>query len=307
MGGLAIGIDLGGTKVEIVAMDEAGRELVRRRRPTPRDDYAATLDAIAAMVEEAERELGRGRATVGVSHPGALSPATGLMKNANSTWLNGRPFDRDLIARLGRPAAFANDANCLALSEATDGAGAGADVVFAVILGTGVGGGVVVGGRVLGGPNAIAGEWGHNPLPWPRDDERPGPDCYCGLKGCVETWLSGPGLAADHERVAGERLAVPEIVARAEIGDAAASASLGRYEDRLARGLATVMNVLDPEVVVLAGGLSNVRRLYADVPPLWERYVFSDTIRTRLRPPVHGDSTGVRGAAWLGRALAAGS
>jgi fructokinase len=311
-GGLAIGIDLGGTKIEVVAMDGAGRELVRRRRPTPRDDYGATLDAIAGLVEGAERELlgegGAGRATVGVSHPGALSPATGLMKNSNSTWLNGRSFDADLTARLGRPAAFANDANCLALSEATDGAGAGADVVFAVILGTGVGGGVVVGGRVLAGPNAIAGEWGHNPLPWPRDDERPGPRCYCGLDGCVETWLSGPGLAADHARVAGEAgVAAPEIVARAEAGDPAAAASLERYEDRLARGLATIMNVLDPEVIVLAGGLSNVRRLYADVPRLWDRYAFTDTVRTKLRPPVHGDSTGVRGAAWLGRALARGA
>jgi fructokinase len=257
------------------------------------------------MVEEAERELGR-RATVGISHPGAVSPATGLMKNANSTWLNGRPFDRDLSARLGRPVAFANDANCLALSEATDGAGAGAGVVFAVILGTGVGGGVVVNGRVLTGPNAIAGEWGHNPLPWPRDEERPGPDCYCGLKGCVETWLAGPSLAADHARVTGERLSGPDLVKRAEAGDAAADATLARYEDRLARGLATIINTLDPDAIVLAGGVSNIRRLYANVPNLWGNYVFSDTVATRLSPPLHGDSTGVRGAAWLGRALADG-
>jgi fructokinase len=229
------------------------------------------------------------------------------MKNSNSTWLNGRPFDRDLTARLGRPVAFANDANCLALSEATDGAGAGAGVVFAVILGTGVGGGVVVGGRVLQGANAIAGEWGHNPLPWPRDEERPGPECYCGLTGCIETWLSGPALAADHARVAGEGLTGPEIVARAAAGDAAAEATLARYEDRLARGLATIVNLLDPDVVVLAGGVSNVGRLYANVPAAWDRYIFSDTAtRTRLRPPVHGDSTGVRGAAWLGRALGSG-
>ena len=301
---LAIGIDLGGTKIEVVAMDEAGRELVRRRRPTPRESYDGTIETIATMIEEAERELGR-RGTVGVSHPGAISPATGLIKNANSTWLNGRPFDKDLTARLGRPAAFTNDANCLALSEATDGAGAGADTVFAVILGTGVGGGVVVRGQVLTGANAIAGEWGHNPLPWPQPDELPGPDCYCGLKGCIETWLCGPGLAADHQRVTGEALKAPEIVARAEAGDAAASATLARYEDRLARGLATLINTLDPEVIVLAGGVSNVKRLYANVPPLWERYVFSDRVRTLLRPPVHGDSTGVRGAAWLGRALAA--
>jgi fructokinase len=300
---LAIGIDLGGTKIEVVAMDEAGRELIRRRRPTPRESYDGTIETIATMVEEAERELGQ-RGTVGVSHPGAISPATGLIKNANSTWLNGRPFDKDLATRLGRPVAFTNDANCLALSEATDGAGAGAETVFAVILGTGVGGGVVVHGRVLTGANAIAGEWGHNPLPWPRPEELPGPACYCGLKGCIETWLCGPGLAADHLRVTGEPLKAPEIVARAETGDPDATATLARYEDRLARGLATIINVLDPEVIVLAGGVSNVRRLYANVPPLWERYVFSDRIRTKLRPPVHGDSTGVRGAAWLGRAPA---
>lgn len=304
--GLAIGIDLGGTKIEVIAMDAAGRELIRRRRPTPREDYEGTLAAIRAMVLEVEQELG-GAGTLGIAHPGAISPATGLIKNANSTWLNGRPFDRDLSARMERPVAFTNDANCLALSEATDGAGAGAEVVFAVILGTGVGGGVVVNGRVLTGPNAIAGEWGHNPLPWPRDEERPGPDCYCGLKGCVETWLSGPGLAGDHARVTGERLSGPEIVTRAEAGEPAAMASLDRYEDRLARGLASIINVIDPEVIVLAGGLSNVRRLYSNVPARWDRYVFSDTVRTRLRPPVHGDSTGVRGAAWLGRALAARS
>jgi fructokinase len=305
MMGVAIGIDLGGTKVEIIAMDEAGKELIRRRRPTPREDYEGTLALIAAMVGEVEDELAT-RATVGVGHPGAISPATGLIKNANSTWLNGRPFDRDLMHRLERPVAFANDANCLALSEATDGAGAGAAVVFAVILGTGVGGGVVVHGHVLGGPNAIAGEWGHNPLPWPRDDERPGRLCYCGLHGCIETWLSGVGLAADHAAITGERVPGPTIVERATAGDPAALASIERYEDRLARGLASVMNLLDPEVIVLAGGVSNVTRLYEKVPARWARYVFSDAVRTRLRPPVHGDSTGVRGAAWLGRSLAAG-
>jgi fructokinase len=258
------------------------------------------------MVLQVEDELGA-TGTLGIAHPGAISPATGLIKNANSTWLNSRPFDRDLTARMERPVAFTNDANCLALSEATDGAGAGAEVVFAVILGTGVGGGVVVNGRVLTGPNAIAGEWGHNPLPWPLPEELPGPDCYCGLKGCVETWLSGPGLAADHIRVTGDPLTGPEIVRRAAEGDPASSASLDRYEDRLARGLASIINVIDPEVIVLAGGLSNVQRLYANVPARWDRYVFSDTVRTKLRPPVHGDSTGVRGAAWLGRALAARS
>ena len=301
--GVAIGVDLGGTKIEVIALDESGAELLRRRRATPRGTYEGTLDAIAGMVEEAERELGCS-ATVGIGHPGAISPATGLIKNANSTWLNDRPLDRDLMARMGRPIAFSNDANCLGLSEATDGAGAGSPVVFAVILGTGVGGGIAVHGRILTGPNAIAGEWGHNPLPWPRDEERPGPPCYCGLAGCVETWLSGPGLAGDHARVTGTKLAGPAIVAGAEAGDASCLASLERYEDRLARALATVINLLDPDVVVLGGGVSNIRRLYDRVTDLWPRYVFSDTVRTKLLPPVHGDSSGVRGAAWLGRDLA---
>ncbi len=302
---IALGVDLGGTKIEIIALDEDGRELLRRRRPTPRDDYRGTLETIRAMVEEAERELGT-RATLGVGHPGAISPATGLMKNSNSTWLNGQPFDRDLQALLGRPIAFANDANCLALSEATDGAGAGAPVVFAVILGTGVGGGIAVHRRVITGPNAIAGEWGHNPLPWPADEERPGPPCYCGLRGCIETWLSGPGFARDHAEVTGERLQSPAIAAAAEAGEEKALASLARYEDRLARALATIVNVLDPEVIVLGGGMSNIRRLYDRIPELWPRYVFSDAVATRLRPAVHGDSSGVRGAAWLGRALGEG-
>ncbi len=300
---VAIGVDLGGTKIEVAALDDAGRELWRRRRPTPRHDYDATLRTIRDMIAEAEAALGV-RATVGVGHPGAISPASGLIKNANSTWLNGRPFDRDLEALLERPVAFANDANCLALSEATDGAAAGAEVVFAVILGTGVGGGIAVRGAVLRGANAIAGEWGHNPLPWPRDEERPGPECYCGLHGCIETWLSGPGLERDFREAGGPPLAGPEIVARAEAGAADAEAALGRYEDRLARGLATVLNLLDPDVVVLGGGLSNVARLYENVPRLWPRYVFSDRVTTALRPALHGDSSGVRGAAWLGRARA---
>lgn len=299
---VAIGIDLGGTKIEIVALDETGNELVRRRRPTPRGDYAATLEAVAQMVGEAEAELGA-RATVGVGHPGAISPATGLIKNANSVWLNDRPLDRDLMARLDREIAFANDANCLALSEATDGAGAGADIVFTVILGTGVGGGVVVGGRVLKGANAIAGEWGHNPLPWPRDEERPGPACYCGLSGCIETWCSGVGMAADHERVTGQALSGPAIVAAADQGDPAASATLERHADRLARGLAHVINLIDPDVIVLGGGVSNIERLYTAVPPLLLRWAFTDRVDTKLLPPVFGDSSGVRGAAWLGRDL----
>ena len=300
----AIGIDLGGTKIEIIALDPDGRELVRRRQPTPRDDYDGTVQRICTMIRDVEAELGT-EATVGISHPGAVSPATGVMKNANSTWLNGRAFDADVEAALGRRVAFTNDANCLALSEATDGAAADATVVFAVILGTGVGGGIVVNGKVLTGPNAIAGEWGHAPLPWPLDDERPGPACYCGLSGCIETWLAGPSFVKDHERVTGDFLQAPEIAARAQGGDEAAKASIARYCDRLARGLAVIINVLDPEVIVLAGGMSNVRQLYRDVPPLFTRYVFSDTVETKLLPPVHGDSTGVRGAAWLGRDLAA--
>lgn len=300
---LAIGVDLGGTKIEVVALDEGGGERFRRRRPTPPADYEGVLATIADLVQEAEAELG-GRASIGIGHPGAISPSTGLLKNANATALNGRPFDRDLMARLGRPAAFANDANCLALSEATDGAGAGAAVVFAVIIGTGVGGGIVAHGKVLGGANAIGGEWGHNPLPQPLHDELPGPACFCGRHGCIEMWLSGPSLALDHRRRFGERLEAPELLAQAARGDHAAETSLRHYEDRLARSLGSVINLLDPDVIVLGGGLSNVRRLYPNVVRRWQRYVFSDEVRTRLLPSRHGDSSGVRGAAWLGRDLA---
>jgi fructokinase len=234
-----------------------------------------------------------------VGIPGALSPATGLVKNANSVWLNGRPLAEDLARVLPRPLRFANDANCFALSEAVDGAAAGCRTVFGVIAGTGTGGGIVVDGRVWTGPNAIAGEWGHNPLPWPGDDERPGPACYCGKTGCIETFLSGPGLSADHATETGEVLAPPEIARRAGAGDARAEATLTRYEDRLARALASVINVLDPDAVVLGGGLSNLARLYDAVPRRWARYVFSDRVDTRLLPPRHGDASGVRGAAWL--------
>jgi fructokinase len=298
---LALGIDLGGTKIEIIALAETGEVLLRRRRPSPRGSYAATLEAVHGLVREAEGELGR-RGTVGCGTPGAISPASGLLKNSNSTWLNGQPLDRDLAALLERPVAIANDADCLALSEATDGAAAGAASVFAVILGTGVGGGLAIHGKVLAGPNAIAGEWGHNPLPWPERHELPGAPCYCGLQGCIETWLSGPGLARDYRATTGIARQSPEIVAAAAAGDAAAEAALQRYEDRLARGLAAVINLLDPETIVLGGGVSNLQRLYASVPALWQRHVFSDTVRTRLLPPMHGDSSGVRGAAWLGRA-----
>jgi fructokinase len=303
---LALGIDLGGTKIEIIALAEAGEMRLRRRRRSPQGSYVDTLNAIRALVLEAEAELGA-QGTLGFGTPGAISPASGLLKNSNSTWLNGRPLDRDLAALLERPIAIANDADCLALSEATDGAAAGASSVFAVILGTGVGGGLAIHGRVLAGPNAIAGEWGHNPLPWPSPSELPGPPCYCGLRGCIETWLSGPGLARDYRDATGIERQSPAIVAAAAGGDAGAEAALRRYEDRLARGLATVINLLDPATIVLGGGVSNLERLYTSVPALWQRYVFSDTVQTRLVPPVHGDSSGVRGAAWLGRyrALAA--
>jgi fructokinase len=293
-----IGVDLGGTKIEAAALDEDGTLLARRRVPTPRDDYDATLAAIARLVRELEAETGT-RGSVGVGMPGALSPATALVKNANSTWLNGRALDRDLSSLLGRPLRFANDANCFALSEAVDGAAAGARVVFGVILGTGTGGGVVVDRKALTGPNAIAGEWGHNPLPWPRPGEWPGPPCYCGKTGCVETFLSGPGLARDYAESSGGHLEAPEVVARAEAGEPGANAALERYEERLARALAVVLNVLDPDVIVLGGGLSRIARLYAGVPRRWQEWAFSDRVTTPLRPPVHGDSSGVRGAAWL--------
>ncbi len=276
----------------------AGEERFRRRVPTPRDDYDASLRAIADLVALVEQETGA-RGSVGVGMPGAISPATGLVKNANSTWLNGRPLAKDLAAHLRRQVRLSNDANCFALSEAVDGAAAGAGVVFGVIAGTGTGGGVVVDQRVLTGPNAIAGEWGHSPLPWPTDDERPGPACYCGKNGCIETFLSGPGLTRDYTLTAGRYLDPAAIVAAAWSGDADAEAALVRYEDRMARGLATVINVLDPDVIVLGGGLSNLSRLYTHVPALWGRYVFSDRVDTRLVPPRHGDSSGVRGAAWL--------
>ena len=298
-----IGVDLGGTKIEAIALADDGSIPVRLRVPTPRHDYAGTLTAIAALVGEIEGAIGQ-RASVGVGMPGALSPATGLVKNANSVWLNGRPLAEDLSARLGRPVRFANDANCFALSEASDGAAAGASCVFGVIIGTGTGGGIVVRGQVLTGVNAIGGEWGHNPLPSPLPDELPGPACYCGHHGCIETFLSGPGLSRDHERASGASLDPAGIARLAEDGDPAASATLDRYEDRMARALASVINVVDPDVIVLGGGVSNIARLYRNVPGRWSRYVFSDRVDTRLVPPKHGDSSGVRGAAWLWPAFA---
>jgi len=293
-----IGIDLGGTKIEAVLIAADGVIVRRERVATPRHDYAATVETIRALVAEIEKDAGV-VASVGVGTPGAVSPATGLIKNANSVWLNGRPLRRDLETSLGREVRLANDADCFALSEAVDGAGIGAEVVFGAILGTGVGGGIVVRGRPLSGPNAVAGEWGHNPLPWPRDEERPGPPCYCGRSGCIETFLSGPGLERDHAAVSGATLSGPEIARRAGGGDEKAEATLRRYEERLARALASVINLLDPDVIVLGGGLSNLERLYERVPAAWEPFVFSDRVDTRLRPPAHGDSGGVRGAAWL--------
>ena len=322
---LRLGIDLGGTKIELIALDQSGQTLLRRRIATPQHDYAATVAAIAALAADAETTLGQ-TGSVGLGTPGAVSPATGLMKNCNSTWLNGKPLPQDIARALGREVRIANDANCFALSEATDGAAAGADVVFGVILGTGVGGGVVMRGQVLTGANGIAGEWGHTPLPyfqhahrqadrestgthpvsgtallhpWPNARELNGAACYCGKKGCVETWLSAAGLVADHLHY-GEEVLTPEQIAQyAAEKDGACSKTLARYEERLARALAGVINLLDPNVIVLGGGLSNIARLYDTVPRLWPRYVFSDRVDTKLLAPKFGDSSGVRGAAWL--------
>jgi fructokinase len=296
-----LGIDLGGTKIEIVALGADGLEKLRRRVPTPQGDYEGMLEAVAALVADAEAALGLppGTSPIGIGTPGSPSRATGLMRNCNSVWLNGRPLRSDLAVRLRRPVVVANDANCFALSEATDGAAVGADSVFGVILGTGVGGGVVISGRVLEGCNGIAGEWGHNPLPWPDDAERPGPACYCGKRGCIETFLSGPGLSSDHARTSGERLTPEQIVDNATNNSPACAATLERYEARLARALAHVINIVDPDVIVLGGGLSKLDRLFEQVPQRWGEWVFSDQVDTRLVRPRHGDSSGVRGAAWL--------
>ena len=299
---MRIGVDLGGTKIEAIALSPGGQETARLRVTTPRD-YAACLDAIAALVRELEGGAGAA-GTVGVGIPGTVVPRTGLVKNANSTWLNGRPLARDLEGRLGRPVRVMNDANCFALSEATDGAAAGTEVVFGIILGTGVGGGLVVDGRCLSGANLIAGEWGHNPLPWAAPDEQPGPLCYCGKRGCVETWLSGPGFERDHAHHTGITMSSQEIVRAAASGDADAAATLARYHDRLARALASLVNVLDPDVVVLGGGMSNIAGLPAAASAALPRYLFaagasSDPVATRVVRAAHGDSSGVRGAAWL--------
>lgn len=295
---MRLGIDLGGTKIELVALDNAGSQLLRRRVPTPQGDYRATLAQIAQLVRAAEAELGQ-QGSLGIGTPGAISRASGLLKNSNSLALNGQPIHRDLEVLLARPVRIANDANCFALSEATDGAAAGAAVVFGVIIGTGVGGGIVVDGRVLTGANAIAGEWGHNPLPWPETDELPGPDCYCGKQGCIETFLSGPGMAQLHQHLTGESLDAQAIATLAADGNAGCELTLQQYETRLARSLAHVINILDPDAIVLGGGMSNIERLYENVPRLWGRWVFSDCVDTQLLPNRHGDSSGVRGAAWL--------
>ncbi len=295
---MRIGVDLGGTKVAAVALGDDGAEIASVRIPTPVGDYDRTVAAVVSAVTEVERDAGAS-GSVGVGHPGAISPTTGWIKNANSVVLNGRPLDRDLEAALGRPVRLANDADCFALSEATDGAGMGAEIVFGVILGTGVGGGLVARGELVRGPNATGGEWGHLSLPWPTPDELPGPECYCGLSGCVETYLSGPGLAADHARAGGGNIPPSAIVAMAGSGDATASESLGRYVDRLARGLAAIITLIDPHVIVLGGGMSNVGVLCERVPALWSRWAFTDRVDTVLATAHHGDASGVRGAARL--------
>ena len=293
-----IGIDLGGTKIEAIALSASGSILARRRVATPRGNYELTVRAIVDLVSAIEQELGAS-GTVGIGTPGAISPATGLIKNANSTALIGHALDKDVSSALDREVRLSNDANCFALSEAVDGAAAGAEIVFGVIIGTGTGGGIAIRGRILTGVNAIAGEWGHNPIPWPRQGELPGPQCYCGRQGCLETFLSGPGLSRDFRDASGTHLEPPQIVRLAEANDQAAETCFSRYEDRLARGLAHVINILDPQVIVLGGGMSNIQRLYQRVPRLWHQYVFSDRVDTKLVRPVHGDSSGARGAAWL--------
>jgi fructokinase len=297
---MRIGIDLGGTKIEGLVLDTGGVERERLRVPTPAGSYEEDVAAIVELIAELERRAGA-RCTVGIAHPGAISPATGLVKNANSTRLNGRPLKTDLERRLGREVRLANDANCFAVSEASDGAAAGCSIVFGVILGTGVGGGVVIDGRPLTGAQAIAGEWGHNPLPLPGDNERPGPRCYCGRTGCIETWLSGPRLQGQFEERTGRSLRATDIALAALAGDAEAARHMELYCDRLARALASIINILDPHAIVLGGGLSRMTQLYDRVPELWQLYVFSEPqhIATRLLPPRHGDSSGVRGAAWL--------
>jgi len=295
---MRIGLDLGGTKIEALAIDNAGMELARYRTDTPRDDYDATLETMAGLVHRLEQQTGR-IGTVGAGVPGSISGITGLVKNANSTWLNGRPLDKDLSHVLNREVRVANDANCLAVSEATDGAAAGKNVVFGVILGTGCGGGVALGARVHAGPNGVAGEWGHNPLPWPTPDEYPGPLCYCGKRGCMEMWVSGTGIALDYKSATDTTRTAQEIVLDFEAGKPEATAAMQRFEDRLARGLAQVINILDPDVIVIGGGVSRVPHIYQAIPRLLPKYVFGGEVSTPILQAKFGDSSGVRGAAWL--------
>jgi fructokinase len=298
--GSRIGIDLGGTKIEAILLDHAGREAARKRIATPRGDYSATLEAIAAVVAQVETAAEvADRAPVGIGIPGGISRRTGKVHNANSVWLNGRNLNVDLAEMLGRPVRIANDANCFALSEAADGAGAGCSTVHGVILGTGAGSGIVVAGKILDGPLGIGGEWGHNSLPWASGDEIPGPKCWCGRHGCLEAWVSGPALAADHLRVTGSKRSVEEIVAAAATQDKAALATLDRHASRLARGLAHVVNIIDPDVIVLGGGLSKLSHLYAELPGRMRPHIFADDPVVSVLPPRWGDAGGVRGAAWL--------
>ena len=297
-GNYRIGVDLGGTKIEAIVLNQQGDEVTRMRVRTPNDDYQQILLSIADLVEEVEEGLNE-VATIGICTPGAISPASGLLKNSNTVCMNGKPIKKDLVSLLGREIRIANDANCFALSEAVDGAAAGADVVFGVIVGTGTGGGVVVNQKLLTGRHAIAGEWGHNPLPWPDESELPGPECYCGKQGCIETFLSGPGITRDHQSQGGDKVNAEQIVELAALGFERAEATLLRYEERMAKSLASVINILDPDVIVLGGGMSNVERLYTNVPKLLSKYVFSDVVNTPIMPPKFGDSSGVRGAAWL--------
>ena len=295
---IRIGVDLGGTKIEAIALGVDGTCLARERIPTPTIGYEAIIQEITSLVHEIEVHIGE-RGSVGIGMPGTISASTGLAKNSNTICLNGKPFDKDISKALRREVRVANDANCFALSEAIDGAGADGKIIFGVIIGTGTGGGIVSNKTVLFGKNSIAGEWGHNPLPWPKTEELPGPSCYCGKRGCLETFVSGPGFCRNYRELSGKNKTPSEIVASTERGERAAKESLNLYIDRFARGLASVMNIIDPDIIVLGGGMSNIKCLYREVPKIWGKYVFSDSIDTDLRPAIHGDSSGGRGAAWL--------
>ncbi len=296
---MKIGIDLGGTKIEIITLNDSGKEFYRKRVATPKDSYQTILNTISELVFDTETRF-NSKGSVGICTPGAISPKTDLLRNSSTSSLNNKPFKQDLENRLNRKIAIANDANCFALSESVDGAGQDSSIIFGVIVGTGTGAGIVIDRQVLVGSNSIAGEWGHNPLPWPNTNELPGMDCYCGKKGCIETWLSGPGLSKNHHLASQQLLDPTQIVLQAEKGCTICEDSLIKYEDRMARGLSHIINIIDPDVIILGGGMSNISRLYNNIPKIWHKYIFSDHINTQLRPPFHGDSSGVRGAAWLG-------